>query len=172
MTFLIFLLVRLGKVFIPKEEPDAIDDGDKIILDVEEDAALGLANEADLVDLAGILGLHSMLNQDQYYASITNKGQGAATNFMSVVKASDPKKLPPMLPDNSTDVGKTAQQVVDDDPNLKELNWNNIKHIPRDTFKKLFEGLKNNTNLEKLSLSNTGLTDGPTEVWLFLTLML
>lgn len=105
-----------------------------------------------------------MLNQDQYHASILNKGQGAAANFQSVVKASPPKKQVPNLPDNDTDVTKTTQQVKDNDSTLKDLNWNNIKHVPRDTFKKLFDGLANNTTLERLSLSNTGLTDGPAEV--------
>lgn len=153
---------------MPKENPEPVEEGDRIILDVEEEGALVNATAADLVDLAGILGLHSMLNQDQYYASITNKGQGAATNFQSVVKASATKKVP-FLPDNDTDISKTVQQVIDNDANLKELNWNNIKHIPRDMFKKLFDGLKKNTNLERLSLSNTGLTDGPTEVIIFAT---
>ncbi|KAI1280710.1 Tropomodulin [Halotydeus destructor] len=150
---------KRGKVFVPKEEPEVLDDGERVILDVEEEEALGVATDADLVDLAGIIGLHSMLNQDQYYAAITNKGQAAA-NFQSIVKAPTPK-IVPMLPDNDTDVSKTAQRVADNDPTLKELNWNNIKHIPRDLFKKLFEGLKGNTKLEKLSLSNTGLTDSP-----------
>lgn len=153
-------------MFIPKEEPVIVEEGDKVILDVEEEAALACGTEADMVDLAGILGLHSMLNQDQYYAAITMKGQGTTSGgaFQSVVKAAPPKKQPPMMPDNDTDPAKTAQQVVENDPNLKELNWNNIKHIPREIFKKLFEGLKTNTTLERLSLSNTGLTDGPAEV--------
>lgn len=153
-----------GKVFVPKARIDSIDDDDKIVLDIDEEASLNGASEADLVDLAGILGLHSMLNQDQYHASILNKGQGAAANFQSIVKASPPKKQVPNLPDNDTDVTKTTHQVTDNDPSLKDLNWNNIKHVPRETFKKLFEGLKSNTSLERLSLSNTGLTDGPAEV--------
>lgn len=160
----VFLLFSLGKVFVPKARVDSIDDDDKIVLDIDEEASLNGASEADLVDLAGILGLHSMLNQDQYHASIMNKGQGAAANFQSIVKASPPKKQVPNLPDNDTDVTKTTHQVADNDPSLKDLNWNNIKHVPRETFKKLFEGLKSNSALERLSLSNTGLTDGPAEV--------
>lgn len=121
-----------------------------------------------MVDLAGILGLHSMLNQDQYHASIMNKGQIPLTDkFESVVKSTMPKKLPPMEPDNVTDPEKTAKQVMENDPSLTELNWNNIKYIPRETFKKLFNGLKTNTNLTELHLSNTGLTDGPAEVSAF-----
>ena len=123
-----------------------------------------MATDADIVDLAGILGFHSMMNQEQYYAAITGKGQNkSAAGFTSVAKVTVPK-IVPALPDNDTDVSKTAQQVADNDPSLKELNWNNIKHIPRDTFKKLFDGLETNTHLEKISISNTGLTDGPTAV--------
>lgn len=125
---------------------------------------MNAASDADLVDLAGILGLHSMLSQDQYHASILNKGQVPHTHFESVVKSSVPKKIPPMEPDNITDPEKTAKLVVENDANLADLNWNNIKYIPRDTFKKLFNGLKNNTNIKELNLSNTGLTDGPAEV--------
>lgn len=156
--------VFIGKVFVPKEEPVVQEREEDVILDVEEEGALKTATDADLVDLAGILGFHSMLNQEQYYAAITMKGQKQeGGTFQSIAKAPLPKVMPP-LPDNDTDVQKTAQQVADNDPNLKELNWNNIKHIPRDIFKKLFDGLKNNTHLEKLSISNTGLTDGPTAV--------
>lgn len=85
--------------------------------------------------------------------------------FESIVKAAVPKRLP-FEPDNITDPEKTCKQVVENDPSLQELNWNNIKFIPRETFKKLFEGLKTNTHLQTLHLSNTGLTDGPAEVYL------
>lgn len=155
--------LKRGKVWVPKETPQPVVDEDKIILDVDEEATLNGASDSDLVDLAGILGLHSMMNQDQYHASILNKGQGTGAKFDSIVKASQPKKIVPHLPDNDTDVTKTTQQVVANDPSLKDLNWNNIKHIPRDLFKKMFEGLKTNTSIQRISLSNTGMTDGPAQ---------
>jgi tropomodulin len=134
-------------------------------LDLDEDAesALDAASEADLVDLAGILGLHSMLNQDQFHASILNKGQGSNAKFESIVKATQPKRFP-VLPPNDTNISQTTDLVAANDPNLTELNWNNIKAISRETFVKLFEGLANNTHLKILSLTNTGLPDGPCEV--------
>ncbi|XP_046915067.1 tropomodulin isoform X1 [Dermatophagoides farinae] len=157
--------VKLGKVWVPKQGDPKGGMEEKIILDLEDGAeeALGNATEADLVDLAGILGLHSMLNQDQYEASILNKGQPLGDKFESIVKSTKPKKILPPEPDNMTDPEKTAKQVAENDPNLTNLNWNNIKYIPRETFKKLFNGLKTNTNLIELNLSNTGLTDGPAE---------
>jgi len=155
--------LKRGKVWVPKETPQPVVDEDKIILDVDEEATLNGASDSDLVDLAGILGLHSMMNQDQYHASILNKGQIVGAKFDSIVKASQPKKIVAPLPDNDTDVTKTTHQIVDNDPSLKDLNWNNIKHIPRDLFKKMFEGLKSNTSVQRISLANTGMTDGPAQ---------
>jgi tropomodulin len=157
--------VKKGKIWVPKEtDKNSTNLDEKIILDLDDGTseALDDASEADLIDLAGILGLHSMLNQDQFHNSILNKGQKIGDKFESIVKATVPKKLP-FEPDNMTDPVKTAEQVERNDPELKELNLNNVKYIPRETFKKLFNGLKTNTNLQTLSLSNTGLTDGPAE---------
>lgn len=156
----------IGKVWVPK--PNDPDGGmeEKILLDLDDGAeeALSNATEADLVDLAGILGLHSMLNQDQYQASLLNKGQASYDKFESIVKSTKPKKILPPEPDNDVDPEKTAKQIMENDPNLTSLTWNNIKYIPRETFKKLFNALKTNTHLQELNLSNTGLTDGPAEV--------
>ena len=131
-------------------------------LDDEAEGVLDEASEADLIDLAGILGLHSMLNQDQYEASILNKGQGVGAKFESIVKATQPKRFP-NLPPNDTNVAKTAEQVYNNDPSLSDLNWNNIKAISKEQLSKLFEGLAKNSNLRTLTLTNIGLTDGACE---------
>lgn len=168
MILILFILSSIGKTWVPKPSDNNLND-EKIILDMEDGAenALNNASEADLVDLAGILGLHSMLSQDQYHASILNKGQLSNDKFESIVKSTKPRKAPAPEPDNMTDPEKTAKQIIENDPGLTELNWNNIKYIPRETFKKLFNGLKTNSNLTELHLSNTGLTDGPAEVSAF-----
>lgn len=156
--------VKKGKVFVPKVRNEPKDKEDiHIMLDLDDDSskALNSATESDLVDLAGILGLHSMLNQDQYYASITNKSQKLGDKFESIVK-STPLKPSKIEPDNTTDPAQTADLLAKNDPSLTEVNLNNIKHITRDTFKKIFDALKTNTNLKSLSMSNVGLTDGPT----------
>lgn len=155
--------IKKGKVFIPKVQPSEPKDEIPIMLDLDDDSskALNTATESDLVDLAGILGLHSMLNQDQYYASITNKSQRSGDKFESVVK-STPLKPSKIEPDNTTDPLQTAEQLAKNDPSLEEVNLNNIKHITRDTFKKIFESIKTNTHLKTISLCNVGLTDGPT----------
>uniref|UniRef100_T1J4J1 Tropomodulin n=1 Tax=Strigamia maritima TaxID=126957 RepID=T1J4J1_STRMM len=104
-----------------------------------------------------------MMNQDQFHASISNKGQKFGAKFESIVKATQPKVLP-MEPPNPTDVDKVIQQVETNDPSLQTLNANNIKNISLEKFARLFEGLKKNTNLETLSLANTRLTDASAKI--------
>lgn len=153
---------KKGKVFVPRRQPSEPNNEIPIMLDLDDDSsrALDSATEADLVDLAGILGLHSMLNQDQYYASITNKSQKNGDKFESIVKSTPLKQIADE-PDNITDPAESIERIAKNDPTLKEVNLNNVKHITRDTFKRLFESLKTNTNLKTLNLSNVGLTDGP-----------
>jgi tropomodulin len=141
---------------VPKPPPET----EEIALDVgdEYERALTDASEEDLVDLAAILGLHSMMNQDQYYTSVTNKKKKFGMKFDSIVKGSQPRALP-FEPDNSTDVEKTVVQIGSNDPALKSLNWNNIKSVSLEKFTRLFDGLKKNTHLESLSLANTWMTD-------------
>lgn len=159
--------VKRGKVWVPKEEKiktqEEKDLEYELDLGDEYESALSGATEAELVDLAAILGLHSMLNQDQYYASLLNKGQKLGDKFESTVRASQPKLLP-LEPDNSTDVDKTIEQVVQNDSSLKVLNWNNIKNISKEKFQKLFKGLAKNTHLKSLSVANTDLTDSSAEL--------
>ncbi|CAG2060641.1 unnamed protein product [Timema podura] len=102
------------------EEQIAIDLGD------EYETALTDASQEEIIDLAAILGFHSMMNQDQYHASLLNKGQPVGLGWDGITKASQPK-LYPVDPPNSTDPDATIKQVKDDDHNLTDLNWNNIK---------------------------------------------
>lgn len=66
------------------------------------------------------------MNQDQYHASLLNKGQPVGMGWDGITKASK-QKIFPQDPPNTTDVDKTIQQVKDDDHMLTHLNWNNIK---------------------------------------------
>uniref|UniRef100_A0A646QDA9 Tropomodulin n=1 Tax=Hemiscolopendra marginata TaxID=943146 RepID=A0A646QDA9_9MYRI len=154
-----------GKIWQPKDIPKPLDNDEDIALDVgdEFETALEDAEENELVDLAAILGLHSMMNQDQYHASITNKGQTFGARFESIVKASQPKFLP-MEPPNPTDVDRSIEQVEKNDQKLIDLNLNNIKNISKEKFSRLFEGLKKNTKLESLSLANTKLSDASAKI--------
>lgn len=67
-----------------------------------------------------------MMNQDQYHASLLNKGQPVGMGWDGITKASK-QKLFPAEPPNNTDPDETIKQVQNDDPKLIDLNWNNIK---------------------------------------------
>ncbi|XP_059621883.1 tropomodulin isoform X2 [Phlebotomus argentipes] len=134
------------------EEQIAIDLGD------EYEHALNDATQEEIIDLAAILGFHSMMNQDQYHASLLNKGQPIGLGWDGITKASA-QKLFPNEPPNDTDIDESIKRVKDDDHKLIELNLNNIKTISDDKFEKLFNALTENEHLEVLSLTNVGLTD-------------
>jgi tropomodulin len=139
------------KPLTKQEEEIAVDMGD------EYESALTTATEEELVDLAAILGFHSMMNQEQYHNSLLNKVQPKGLGWNGTAKAYQPKPMP-FEPPNMTDVEKSIKQLEEDDYTLLTLNFNNIQ-ISDPQFKAMFEALKTNTHLEQLSLCNTGLTD-------------
>ncbi|XP_076656516.1 tropomodulin isoform X4 [Halictus rubicundus] len=151
-----------GKKWIPppQETVKEKEADEQIAIDLGEEyeQALSNATQEEIIDLAAILGFHSMMNQDQYHASLLNSGQPVGLGWDGVTKASQPKPYP-MDPPNDTDVDATIKQVREDDASLTELNWNNIKNISDEKFIQLFEGLEMNTHLESLSLTNVGVTD-------------
>jgi len=152
-----------GKKWIQPEAPVIVqreDDGVSFTLDEEYEQALGTATEEELVDLAAILGFHSMMNQDQYHASLLNKGK-VGLGWDGVTKGSQPKALP-VEPPNATDPEVAIAKVKDDDLKTIELCFNNI-NLTDDQFHRLFRAMEINTRLEVLSISNTGLSDRTVE---------
>ncbi|XP_055587883.1 tropomodulin isoform X4 [Uranotaenia lowii] len=150
-----------GKKWIPPpqekrmqeaEEQIAIDMGD------EYETALSSATQEEIIDLAAILGFHSMMNQDQYHASLLNKGQPIGLGWDGITKSSIQKIFPAEAP-NQTDPEEMVKRIRDDDSKLVDVNFNNIKTISDEQFEKLFDALTSNTHLEVLSLTNVGLTD-------------
>lgn len=133
------------------------------------------------------------MNQDQYHASLLNKGK-VGLGWDGVTKASQPKALP-FEPPNTTDPEEAILKVDDDDCKTIELCFNNI-NLTDDQFRRfehlanqsmtlnsndrklhtlyfliyifladrLFKALEINTRLEVLSLSNTGMTDRTAEL--------
>ncbi|XP_026677753.1 tropomodulin [Diaphorina citri] len=98
-----------------------------------------------------------MMNQEQYHASLLNKGQ-VGLGWDGITKASQPKVYPPEEP-NKTDIEDSIRRVKEDDSKLIELNWNNINNVSDEKMEQLFKALPDNTHLEVLSLANTALTD-------------
>lgn len=92
----------------------------------EYEQALHDATQEEIIDLAAILGFHSMMNQDQYHASLLNKGQPIGMGWDGITKSTK-QKLYPQEPPNTTDIDDSIKRVKDNDSNLIELNLNNIK---------------------------------------------
>ncbi|XP_012155137.1 tropomodulin isoform X6 [Ceratitis capitata] len=150
-----------GKKWVPPPRDDsevAAEEQIAIDLGEEYEHALSDATQEEIIDLAAILGFHSMMNQDQYHASLLNKGQPVGMGWDGITKSTQPK-LFPMDPPNNTDVEESIKRVKDNDAKLIELNLNNIKNISDEKFEQLFQVLPDNENLEVLSLTNVGLTD-------------
>lgn len=99
-----------------------------------------------------------MMNQDQYHASLLNKGQPCGLGWDGITKGTQ-QKIFPHDPPNQTDIDDSIKKVKDDDSKLIELNFNNIKTISDDKLEQLFMALPTNTHLEVLSLTNVGLND-------------
>lgn len=66
------------------------------------------------------------MNQEQYHASLLNKGQPVGLGWDGITKATQPKAFPPEPP-NNTDPDESIRRVKEDDHTLIDLNWNNIK---------------------------------------------
>lgn len=101
---------------------------DQIAIDMGEEyeQALSDATQEEIIDLAAILGFHQMMNQDQYHASLLNKGQPIGLGWDGITKAASPKIYPAEAP-NATDPEDSIKRVKDNDNKLTDLNWNNIK---------------------------------------------
>ncbi|XP_062126183.1 tropomodulin isoform X2 [Drosophila sulfurigaster albostrigata] len=152
--------VRGKKWVPPPRDAREIEAEEQIAIDMGEEYehALNDATQEEIIDLAAILGFHSMMNQDQYHASLLNKGQPVGLGWDGITKSTQ-QKLFPSDPPNSTDVEESIKRVKDDDNKLIDLNLNNIKNISDEKLEQLFAALPQNEHLEVLSLTNVGLTD-------------
>uniref|UniRef100_A0AC34QUG7 Tropomodulin n=1 Tax=Panagrolaimus sp. JU765 TaxID=591449 RepID=A0AC34QUG7_9BILA len=161
--------LKRGKVFEPKEDTiEAIKKEDAtpmpIELDIDEedelDTMLVDAPEKDLVDLAGILGMHNVLNQGQYYNAVKGKGQDENTGFAfnNIVKAYQPR-LVPDEGENDTDVEACIQQLEQGKEDLKDVNINNMKRVSKERIRSLIDAARNSKHIEQFSLSNTAIGD-------------
>jgi len=148
---------------VTEDENDDLDitqgqDTVEVDLDDEMERVLGAATEDEIVDLAAVLGFHSMMNQEQYHASLLNAGKPMGMGWGGTTKATKFKPLPEEAP-NLLDPVESIKKLKIDDKDTKELNFNNVQNISDEQFKEMFEALDGNTKLEVLSMTNTGLSD-------------
>ncbi|KAM6395383.1 tropomodulin-4 [Rhynochetos jubatus] len=149
---------KKGKPFVPKNPKREIPREEQITLEPELEEALANATEAEMCDIAAILGMYTLMSNKQYYDAICS---GTITNtegINSVVKP-DTYKPVPDEPPNPTNVEETLRQIQANDAALEDVNLNNIKDIPVSTLKAICEAMKSNTHVKKLSLVATRSND-------------
>lgn len=146
----------------PKQKPEQFFD-EEIELDIDfgddVELALNSATTEDIVDLAGIMGLHSMMNQDQFHAAQSEKNPRAdpELGWNGITKAT-PLKVYPKEEPNRTDPADVKKKLAANDSETKEVNLNNVA-VSESVFLEIFDALKENDVLSDLSAANTTMTD-------------
>jgi len=138
--------VKRGKVFVPtytEEEQAEIQRkaniAEKVKLDPDEEEALAAASLQDVMALADILNTNPQ-------------------NFIMEAYA-DPLQYYEPDPPNTTDPKKVLEQLTADDQDLKDVNLNNVTGIDEKQICEIFEALKKNSGLTKLSVVNCDIND-------------
>uniref|UniRef100_A0A8B9PIX0 Tropomodulin 1 n=1 Tax=Apteryx owenii TaxID=8824 RepID=A0A8B9PIX0_APTOW len=130
---------KRGKAWIPKQKPmDPV--LESVTLEPELEEALANASDAELCDIAAFV---------RSYSSFPTLLLEEPTQY---------KPVPDEEP-NSTDVEETLKRIQNNDPDLEEVNLNNIGNIPIPTLKACAEALKNNTYVKKFSIVGTRSND-------------
>ncbi|XP_058279959.1 tropomodulin-1 isoform X3 [Hirundo rustica] len=127
-----------------------------------EKQAKDIKDREDLVPFTGekraILGMHTLMSNQQYYEALGSSTIVNKEGLNSVIKPTQYKPVPDEEP-NSTDVEETLKRIQSNDPDLEEVNLNNIMNIPIPTLKAFAEALKNNTYVKKFSIVGTRSND-------------
>ncbi|XP_037532053.1 tropomodulin-4 isoform X1 [Nematolebias whitei] len=148
---------KKGKAFIAKKRE--IPQNEQITLEPELEEALKNATDAEMCDIAAILGMYTLMSNKQYYDALGTTGTIANTEGINSVVKPDPFKIFPEEPPNSTNVEETLERILNNDSSLIEVNLNNIKDIPIPTLKEIFEAMKGNSHVEVLSIAATRSND-------------
>nr|XP_046264533.1 tropomodulin-1 isoform X1 [Scatophagus argus]XP_046264540.1 tropomodulin-1 isoform X1 [Scatophagus argus] len=147
---------KRGKAWVPKKRVDPIIES--VTLEPELEEALASASDAELCDIAAILGMHTLMSNQQYYEALASSTIVNKQGLNSVIQCTQYKPVPDEEP-NSTDVEETLLRIKRNDPDLVEVNLNNIRNIPIKTLKTYSEALMKNTVVERLSIVGTRSND-------------
>ncbi|XP_039669576.1 tropomodulin-1 isoform X1 [Perca fluviatilis] len=147
---------KRGKAWVPKKMVDPI--MENVTLEPELEEALASASDAELCDIAAILGMHTLMSNQQYYEALASSTIVNKQGLNSVIQCTQYKPVPDEEP-NSTDVEETLLRMKSNDPDLVEVNLNNIKNIPIRTLKAYAEALMKNTVVERFSIVGTRSND-------------
>ncbi|EHA97355.1 Tropomodulin-4 [Heterocephalus glaber] len=133
---------KKGKPYIqPKREIPA---EEQITLEPELEEALANATDAEMCDIAAILGMYTLMSNKQYYDAICS-GEICNTEGISSVVQPDKYKPVPDEPPNPTNIEEMLERVRSNDKDLEEVNLNNIQDIPIPMLRELCEAMKRNT---------------------------
>eukprot|EP00069_Balaena_mysticetus_P010536 bmy_20756T0 len=150
-------LQSLRKVWVPKQKPmDPV--LESVTLEPELEEALANASDAELCDIAAILGMHTLMSNQQYYQALGSSSIVNKEGLNSVIKPTQYKPVPDEEP-NATDLEETLERIKSNDPKLEEVNLNNIRNIPIPTLKVYAEALKENSYVKKFSIVGTRSND-------------
>ncbi|KAK1795196.1 hypothetical protein P4O66_010368 [Electrophorus voltai] len=150
---------KKGKKFIPKPGTGQIPIEEQITLEPELEEALKNATDAEMCDIAAILGMYTLMSNKQYYDALGAHGKIANTEGIKSVVKPDVYKTYPDEPPNDTDVEDTLHRIQKNDNSLTEINLNNIPDIPVPTLKEIFHAMKRNTHVLSLSIAATRSND-------------
>ncbi|XP_027469220.1 tropomodulin-4 [Zalophus californianus] len=143
---------KKGKPYIqPKRE---IPVQEQITLEPELEEALANATDAEMCDIAAILGMYTLMSNKQYYDAICS-GEICNTEGISSVVQPDKYKPVPDEPPNPTNIEEILKSVRNNDKELEEVNLNNIQDIPIPKLTELCEAMKTNTYVRSFSLVAT-----------------
>ncbi|XP_056365958.1 tropomodulin-4 [Oenanthe melanoleuca] len=149
---------KKGKPFVPKSVAPELPREEQVTLEPELEEALANATEAEMCDIAAILGMYTLMSNKQYYDAICSGNISNTEGINSVVQP-DRYRPVPDEPPNPTDVAETLQRLQNNDPELQDVNLNNIKDIPVPTLEAICEAIKSNTHVRSLSLVGTRSND-------------
>ncbi|XP_056142285.1 tropomodulin-4 [Lampris incognitus] len=150
---------KKGKAFIPKANAGQIPEHEQITLEPELEEALKNATDAEMCDIAAILGMYTLMSNKQYYDALGTTGTIANTEGINSVVKGDSFKVFPEEPPNPTNVEETLERIHSNDSSLTEVNLNNIKDIPIPVLKEVFEAMKGNSHVDCLSIAATRSND-------------
>jgi len=136
--------VKRGKVFVPQYNEEQMEamakkDSEQIRLDPDEEAALSGATLDDIMALADILNTNPQDFVMEAYA--------------------DPLQYFEPEPPNQTNPEEVLNKLKSNDGSLNDVSLNNIHGISEQQMCDIFDALRNNDKLTKLSACNCDISD-------------
>lgn len=153
--------IKRGKVFRPENQLRIEDPSAPTLanLDPELEECINDATEAELTDIAAILGMHQIISNDQFNSSYKSNEKIVNTTGMSSTTKCELVASVASEPPNPTNVEETLKQIQENDPEVTSINLNNIKNIPIHTLQQYCDALKKNTFVKSWALANTRSND-------------